>query len=709
MRRTDWREHPEQAIIIAILTFLFTIACTGLVLAQDRGEAHDPFASGGLILRGKGATQELPALRLGTDISAKVTGNVARVTVTQAFRNTSNDWMEGTYLFPLPDDGAVDDLKMVVGDRILIGHIRAREEAREIYETAMREGRQAGLVEQARPNMFRTNVANVAPGETVLIAIQFQAPVRQLGGEYALRLPLVVGPRFISPTTVLDAEGNISEEGLRDAARVTAPTLAPDVAEGMNPVSITVDLAPGFVPAQVDSPYHAIDITAGAGNTTRVTLTQGEVPADRDFELRWRAAGNQPALGLFRQTFDGKDYVMATITPPSQPQRGTIPPREMIFVIDNSGSMSGASMDAARRSLIYALGTLRPQDQFNVIRFDDTMTQLFDEAVPASREQVRTAHMFASGLHAGGGTDMLPALRAALVDPQSARTIVIRQVIFLTDGSLSDEQAMMREIEGNRGRSRVFMVGIGSAPNNYLMRRMAEAGRGTYANIGYGDEVQDRMRDFLDRLAAPVAHDLSISLEGGAIEFTPEDLPDLYAGEPLVLISRADEARGRLTVSGTLGGRRWSQTVNLAEAQESDAVARLWARRRVGEIEAARWSGETDYEEAGKQIAALGIAFHIVTEETSLIAEDETPRRPPGVRLRREELPLLLPHGWDFEHLFGHDGSGEPVDPATAGDSEAVQLPKTAALWSGQLQAGLLVLLLGIMGLAASRRRKEFA
>lgn len=708
MRRIEHQYNPKREAITAIvLGFLIIICTSGLLFAQDSGAAEDPFASGGLILRGGGATAELPALRLGTDISASVSGNVARVTVTQAFRNTSDQWMEGTYLFPLPDDGAVDDLKMVVGDRILIGRIREREEARQIYETALAEGRQAGLVEQARPNMFRTNVANVAPGETVLIAIEFQAPVRQLGSEYSLRLPLVVGNRYISPTTLVDDQGRLRIRGLADASRVTAPTIAPPVADGLNPVSISVELAPGFVPAQIESPYHAIDIASGEGETRMVTLSAGEVPADRDFELRWRAPGSQPAIGLFRQTYGEMEYVMATITPPSQPRAATIPAREMIFVIDNSGSMSGSSMDAARRSLIYALSTLRPQDRFNIIRFDDTMTQLFEEPVRASGEQLRTAHMFASSLHANGGTDMLPALRAALVDREAARKDSIRQVIFLTDGALSDEQAMMAEIAANRGRSRVFMVGIGFAPNNYLMRRMAEAGRGTFANIGYGDEVQDRMQSLLDRLAAPVAHDLRVEVDGEPIEFTPEDLPDLYAGEPLVLIGRADQVSGRITVSGTLNGRHWTRSIDIADATPSDAVARLWARRRVGEIEAARWSGETDYEQAGRQIAALGIAFHIVTEETSLIAEDETPVRPAGVRLRREELPLLLPHGWDFEHLFGHDGSGTPVDPANAGDSEAVQLPKTAALWSGQLQAGLMILLLGFIGLAASRRRKE--
>ncbi|MCB2066648.1 MAG: marine proteobacterial sortase target protein [Erythrobacter sp.] len=694
---------------------LLVAAPAGQPLHAQAVPDDDPFASGGLVLRGGGVSTEMPAMRLGTDIRAEVSGSIARVTVTQAFRNTSDQWMEATYLYPLPDNGAVDDLRMVVGDRILIGNIREREEARQIYETALVEGRRAGLVEQERPNMFRTNAANVGPGETVLVAIQFQAPVRQLGDEYALRLPLVVGPRYVPPHTLMPPPLN-HDTGIRleryglaafhDAQRLLAPVMHPDMAEGLNPVSITVDLDPGFVPEAIDSPYHPIRVTEQGNGVREVQLASGPVPANRDFELRWRAGGSEPAVALYRQRLQGMDYLMATITPPPAPASSSTPPREMVFVIDNSGSMGGDSMDAARSSLLYALDRLQPGDRFNVIRFDDTMTELFPQPVAVTPAQVAVARAFAENIDASGGTEMLPALREALVDDTPDDRGRVRQVIFLTDGGLSNEEEMMAEIVAHRGRSRVFMVGMGSAPNGYLMRRMAEAGRGTFTNVGMGFEVRDRMRELLLRLATPVATGLRIETSGTALEFTPQDLPDLYAGEPLVLLGRTANSSGTVTLSGVTAGRRWTRRLYLGQAASSDAVARLWARRRIDDIEAQRWSYQIDYDEAAQQIAALGLAFHIVTSETSLIAEDQTPARPAGAHLVREELPLLLPAGWDFDALFGRNAElAAAYAAAAADDPDAVDLPQTAAPWRGALATGLLVLLAGLTGLVLARRR----
>jgi Ca-activated chloride channel family protein len=328
-------------------------------------------------------------------VSVKVSGPVARFTVTQAFRNTSRKWMEASYLYPLPDDGAVDSLKMVVGERIFVGRIKPREEATQIYEEALANGQKAGLVEEARANLFRNRVANVGPGETVLMQVEFQAPVRRVNGTYSLRMPLVVGPRYVPPHSLLDGTGGIDSAALADVAHVTAPLANPLLGNSLNPVSISVDLAPGFAPARIESPYHRIDVAETADGSRHITLAAGTVPADRDFELRWQAPGTAPSLGLFRKHHNGLDYIMAAITPPSAGPQGPVPPRELVFVIDNSGSMGGESMRAAKDSLIYALRTLRPEDRFNVIRFDDTMTELFDQPVAASEDQVKLALRYA--------------------------------------------------------------------------------------------------------------------------------------------------------------------------------------------------------------------------------------------------------------------------------------------------------------------------
>lgn len=697
-------------IAIGASCAMAVVACclmAGRLSAADvEAPADDPIGSGTLMLSAKGVATAMPAMRLGTDMDVTISGQIARVKVVQAFRNTSGKWMEASYLYPLPDDGAVDSLKMVVGQRVIIGHVKRREEARKTYEAAKASGRKAGLVEQERANMFRNSVANVAPGETVLIAIEYQAPVHLARGEFSLRLPLVVGPRYVPPHTIT------STAAAADAAAITAPLADPKLGKSLNPVSITLHLAPGFKPANIISPYHRVAMTDDGADTRTIRLADGEVPADRDFELRWRSASADPTVGLFRQSLAGQNYLMASITPPAPDRMPPVPPRETLFVIDNSGSMGGASMDEAKAGLLHGLDTLRPGDSFNIIRFDDTMTQLFVQPVKATPDQIAIARRFVERLQASGGTEMLPALTAALVDRNPDKT-ALRQVVFLTDGDLSNEKEMMQAIARNGGRSRIFMVGIGSAPNNFLMSRMAEAGRGTYTNIGSGEEVAAKMTALLDRLQRPAVHDLKVSVDGTALELLPHRLPDLYAGEPLVLLGKGDTLKGRLTVSGLIGDTPWSQSVELGNAVDSPAVAKLWASRKIADVEAARASSETDEATADEAVAQIGLTYSLVTSQTSLVAVDETPSRAPDERLTQEDLPLLLPAGWDFDGLFGGDaakaamdaenslgGAARPVDAA-----QGLDLPQTATGYMVSLMQGGMMLVLGLLGLVVTRRR----
>ncbi|MDB5704238.1 MAG: marine proteobacterial sortase target protein, partial [Sphingomonas bacterium] len=493
----------------------------------------------------------------------------------------------------------------------------------------------------------------------------------------------------------------------------SAPILHPALGQKINPVSITAHLDPGFAPANIVSPYHRVAVS-GRGESRLVRLADGEVPADRDFELDWRSASADPTIGLFREHQDDGDYVMATIVPPADTGRLIVPPREMVFVIDNSGSMGGASMDEAKASLVHALGTLRPQDRFNVIRFDDTMTQLFEHSVPATPDQVATATRFARGLEANGGTEMLPALKAALADAAaSAGPDMVRQVIFMTDGEVTNEQEMLETLGRDGKGTHVFLVGIGSAPNDYLMARMATMGSGTYTHVGTAAEVTPKMTALLDLLRRPSVRDLKVQVTGADLDLTPRVLPDVYVGEPLVLLGRAKAPGGTLTVSGTIGGRRWTRTVKLADAVASPAVAKLWARRRIDDIETERTLGKLEGDDADSQIAEIGLEHMLVTSQTSLVAVDETPVRPAGETLRREDLPINLPAGWDFDTLFG----GEAAKTALANENtlaaraaeqarmKAMDLPQTATGFAGMLAGGLLMLALGATGLAVLRRR----
>jgi len=476
----------------------------------------------------------------------------------------------------------------------------------------------------------------------------------------------------------------------------------------VNPVSITVRLNPGFSPTGIVSPYHPIQVADGEGSTRIITLKAGSAPSNRDFELRWRSAETAPGVELFRQRVRADDYLMALVSPPESSRRRTPPVRELVFVIDNSGSMSGDSMRQAKESLKLALRSLSPSDRFNVIRFDDSMTELFDKPVLATREQVALALRYADQLEASGGTEMLPALRAALVDDTPEDVGRVRQVIFLTDGSISNEDQMLAALGSNRGRSRVFMVGIGSAPNTFLMNRMAEVGRGTYTHIGDTREVITRMSALLDRLTRPVLTDLRVVTHGGDAQFAPADLPDLYEGEPLMLLASASNLRGSITVSGMLDGRPWSRRLNLNQAVEGVGVAKLWARRRITDAEVGQRLDQISAEEAAQTIAQLGLDFSIVTRETSLVAVDRTPSRPQGARLTEEELPLNLPAGWDFDRIFGApapDGDGSS-ETATADPAVPFDLPQTATAWTVSVWTGLGLALIGGLGLTVLRRRR---
>ena len=360
--------------------------------------------------------------------------------------------------------------------------------------------------------------------------------------------------------------------------------------------------------------------------------------------------------------------------------------------------MGGTSIVQAKASLIYALSRLQPGDRFNVIRFDHTLDVLFPNSVPAHASRLGKATSFVNALEAAGGTEMVPAMRAALTDTADGNTNHVRQVVFLTDGAIGNEQQLFETITAMRGRSRIFMVGIGSAPNTYLMTRAAELGRGAFTHIGSVDQVEERMRDLFAKLEDPAVTGLTVKFSDAMAEITPAVIPDLYRNEPLVLAARLDKLAGSVEIKGHIGDRPWIVTLPLANAAEGKGLSKLWARRKIIDAEIARTTRQLSPEEADKTIVALALEHQLVSRVTSLVAVDETPSRPEGEPLKLTELPLNLPAGWDFAKVFGEHP--RPLAPPTerradAGDArthvvamkrplaavappDAVRLPKTA-------------------------------
>ena len=690
--------------------------------------------SGSLLLKtDEAGTAE--ATRLGIDVDLTVSGPTVRARVTQIFRNPTQDWVEATYVYPLPAGGAVDRLKMVVGDRIVVGEIKERQQARIIYEQARRDGQKAALTEQERPNIFTNSVANIGPGETVLVQIEYQEPVQQSGNEFSLRVPMVVGPRYNPAPVVQSVDfrpdggcwGATSTDPVPDRDRISPQVLDPAQNGAVNPTSITVHLQAGFALGEVKSQHHAVTIESPDKSTRIIRLAEGTVPADRDFELTWKpAAEKAPSVGLFREHVGDADYLLAFVTPPSVEQAEQKPlPREVIFVIDNSGSMGGTSIIQAKASLIYALGRLQPKDRFNVIRFDHTMDVLFPDSVPADAGHLARATSFVGALQADGGTEMVPAMRAALTD-KGVDADHVRQVVFLTDGAIGNEQQLFETITAMRGRSRIFMVGIGSAPNTFLMTRAAELGRGAFTHIGSVEQVEERMRGLFAKLENPAVTGLTARFSDAKADLTPAAIPDLYRDEPLVLAAKLDQLKGSVEIKGKIGDRPWIVTLPLANAAEGKGLSKLWARRKIADAEIARTLREATPEDADKTILALALEHQLVTRLTSLVAVDKTPSRPAGEPLKLSELPLNLPAGWDFAKVFGEKAqpmsppAGRRADaddarvqlamtkralPVVSAAANTVMLPKTATDAELKMIAGSILLALGLILFLFNRRQ----
>lgn len=647
----------------------------GYVRPNDMG-------TGALLFPSKEPGYFVEAPRLATDVQIDVNGPIMRTRVTQRFENPSKGWVEGTYVFPLPDDSAVDTLKMQIGERFIEGQVKPRQAAKEIYEQAKAEGKKAALLEQQRPNLFINRVANIGPGETVVVQIEYQSGVRQSNDAFSFRFPMVVAPRYnpqpIVQTVDLDSRsGYAVSDPVPDRQKIEPPVLDPRENAKVNPVTLTVNLKAGFPIGEVTSAFHEIDTVTTDQLSRKITLNAGSVPADRDFELNWKAVeGKSPYAGLFRETVGGKTYLMSFVTPPVTATNADKPvKREVVFVIDNSGSMAGPSMEQAKESLALAISRLKPEDRFNVIRFDDTMTVHFPALVEATPDKREDAIAFVRGLTADGGTEMLPALEAALRTQGPVAPGALRQVVFLTDGAIGNEGQLFQEIQNNRGDARVFTVGIGSAPNSHFMTKAAEYGRGTFTLIGSESQVAARMGELFTKLESPVMTDISATFEGAATgDITPNPMPDLYRGEPVVLTAElAGEApEGKIRIVGKAGDQPFRVEMDIAKAASGEGIAKLWARRKIDDLEASA-SAIADPASLDSQIEAVALAHHLVSRVTSLVAVDAAPSRPSGENLSETDLPLNLPAGWDFGKVFGE----KPDANGTVDEREASATSRT--------------------------------
>ncbi len=592
----------------------------------------------GLQLVGGGETQTV--LSRATDVRIEINGLLARTEVRQTFVNQTEDWVEGRYVFPLPDGAVVDELRVRIGERLIEGVVRERRAARETFERARREGRSAGLVERHRGNLFSTRLTNIAPGEPVEVTIGFGQQVTFRHGEFCLRFPTTTLTRYDNGAgRPVDSPESIADTPFAPTEAPLPPMPLDDGAD--SPFQLHVALNAGFEIAAIASLHHDARIQ-GRGSERTVELASTPAPG-RDFELVWRAvASNEVRGALYVEELSDRAHALLMLLPPED-FRAVDLRRELIVVLDRSGSMEGGAFEQARDAVRFALKRLDAEDRFNIVAFNGRSRAAFRSPVSASTDTLQAAEDFISRLEAKGGTEFDAALARALA--AEAAPGYLRQVVFITDGAVANETAIVERIEHDLGEARLFAVGIGHGVNASFLSRLASHGRGALTRIADPRDVAGRMEELLLQLESPVLEDLRIDWPETA-ETWPERLPDLYVGEPLLVHARFETpvsmlGTGAIRVTGLRDLRFVDLDWPLSRFHFANGVARRWAQARIEGLEGR--GDAMDPQLRHDEMLLTALDYGVVSSLTSLSAVDRTPRRSREAALKRTEVAGTAP------------------------------------------------------------------
>ncbi len=570
-----------------------------------------------------------------TDVKARVDGFIASVDVTQQYTNPFSEKIEATYVFPLPENAAINEFVMTIGDRTIRGIIREKEEAKQIYAAAKQQGYTAALLEQQRPNVFTQKVANIEPGKQIDISIRYFNTLAYVDGWYEFVFPMVVGPRFNppgQPNQVGDGIGAVSRNNNGASGQSTeVQYLAPTERSGHD-IDVQVDLNAGMAIEQVQSVNHVIEaalIKQAENNPGHriVKIAAADRIPNKDFVLRYKVAGKQLKQAVFTQADkDGKGgYFALLMVPPETTADLPRRPVELCFTLDVSGSMSGAPIEQSRGAMKYALAHMQPNDSFQVIRFAGGVDQLAPDALPATPANVKTGLNFIESTNAGGGTMMLQGITTAL--NQSVKDEErVRYVCLLTDGFIGNEAELIKATHQMHGATKVFGFGVGSSPNRYLIDGMSRAGAGAVAYLSLNDTGEEVMQPFFDRISKPALTNIAIDASGlSGAEVYPAKVPDVYVGRAVVITGRFQGAGGTLVVKGRGAGGPVEQRFEIHPTQETNAsLAAVWARQKIGSL-CDRMMIEND-ETASPAIKQVALDYSLMSDFTSFVAVDSSHR-----------------------------------------------------------------------------------
>lgn len=593
--------------------------------------------------------REVPVPLEHTDVRASIAGCISSVNVRQSYTNPYASKIEAVYVFPLPDDASLSDFVMTIGSRSIRGVIREREQAERIYNQARAQGHHASLMTQERSNIFTQKVANIEPSEKVDIDVTYFHTLGFANGAYEFVFPMVVGPRFNPASSCRGPAQSPEVQYLRPQERCGTD------------ISVTVDIDAAMPIESLESPTHQISVLGAQSGSPRATvqLSAFDSIPNRDFVLRYRVAGGQIKPGLITQAdSDGSGgFFSLVLVPPEDLRYTPRGPVEMVFVVDCSGSMSGEPLALAQRAVSRAVQQLRPEDSFQIIRFSDTCSMMTQRPIPACGREIADGVDFTSRLQAGGGTMMLKGLEPALeLRGEWNRT---RFICLLSDGLLGNEQEVLGQLRSKLGDSRIFSVGIGSAPNRMLLNAMSRVGRGAAGYIATEQDADEVMDLFIQRVSNAAMTDLRIDWPGADVTETyPKRLPDLYVGRPVVVYGRYHGApQISMRVSGRVGGERQTIAVPMTHTTGCQALSRVWARQKIQDLdENAWWGGRPGGGASGgpnaREIKQIALQHGLMSAYTSFIAVDAAGRTQ-GSYGTSVPVPVNMPQGTRYETTVG--------------------------------------------------------
>ena len=602
-------------------------------------------------LRAKLPNQEktVPLPLKHTDVKGTISAYVATVQVTQKYQNPYDSKIEAVYVFPLPQNAAINEFIMTVGQRRIRGIIRERQEARRIYNAARQQGHVASLLTQERPNIFTQSVANIEPGKAIEIEIRYFNTLKFSKGEYEFVFPMVVGPRFNPPGCTSGVAAVPRGVPGRSSQQTEVQYLRPEERSGHD-IALAVDIDAGVSLEKVWSPSHAVNTGTLGETRAKVSLTRHDTIPNKDFVLRYKVAGTKVKAALLVHKDPRGRFFTLMLQPPEDLKMIEPTPREMIFVLDCSGSMRGEPIRKAKAAISRALKKLGKHDTFQIIRFSNNASQLGPRPIPATPENVEIGQHYLANLSGSGGTMMIEGIKAALDFPHAEERF--RIVSFMTDGFIGNDRQILGEVHQRIGASRIFSFGVGSSPNRYLLERMALLGHGAVAWIGLdGDSGLAAVDGFYEQVTHPALTDLKIDWdEMGATDVYPQAKPDLFVGRPIILTGRyTGQGKATVRLTGNVAGREKviELPVDLDAAETHPGLPFVWARTRIADL-ADRATRSEAGDELRNGIREVALEFGLMSEFTSFVAVDSLSKTKGGFGTT-VAVPVPVPEGVRYD------------------------------------------------------------